>query len=258
MSLRDKNNQLTPTGKPGEAGAKPGGLAGSLRQAATKTAISTTPDPRVTAALQAVTAKHGVAIGNGRVGLFFDATASRASDWGKKKEIQEQMFREIQGVGNMTLRPMHFGGHGLADHGWLNDPQIIAVKMREVECVTGSTQFIPGLEKFVTNNPREAAASIILIGDAYEEGNVREALGPVIEKLAKQGTKIFTFLEGDNPTAKEAFQFMAEKTGGKFAPFGDLSLLRDLCVGVALMSIGGNAALQRLQNQEAQLLLTKG
>lgn len=266
MSLRDKNKELTvthPTQKPeGE-----GNLSATLRKAAL--ARSAGPDPRVLAALgKASMRQTSQSQGNGRVGLFFDATGSRSEGWPAKKEIQMSMFEEIRRMGgNLNLRVMYYSGEtmgeegGVKDFGWMKDPAQIAGVIRGVECAGGSTEIIPGLKKFLVDDPKEAAASVIFCGDAFEEGygsDIESALGPVAEKLARQGTKVFTFLEGDSSNAEKAFRFLAERTGGAFAKFGsDLSLLKDLCAGVALMSVGGAQALRKLQNSQAQLLLTK-
>lgn len=261
MSLRDKNKEIVivPSGLPKGNGT----LSGTLRNAA---ALPTQPDPRVLAALEKASMKQTAQSGNGRVGLVFDATGSREAGWPDKKKIQQQMFETINGTGQMTLRMVHFGGGEITDHGWVKDSQAVTTAMNNVECRSGGTQIIGSLEKFIADNPKDAAASIIFVGDSFEEPyfatkeDLIKILGPLTEKLAAQGTKVFTFLEGQDSHAEQALRVLSERTGGAFAKFGDdLSLLKDLCSGVALMSVGGAAALRKLQSPQAQqLLLTRG
>ncbi|MCD8566387.1 MAG: VWA domain-containing protein [Alphaproteobacteria bacterium] len=230
-------------------------MSKTLRQAASP--LSQGPNQRVLAALEKAQTRVGTgATYNGRVGFIIDATGSRESTWNEAQKIQTDMFSSVAGKGGLKLKLTHFGGSTLSVHEWMDDPNAVASKMKEVSCMLGLTQIIKALEAFLVDNPKEAASSIILVGDSFEE-NIEE-LGPFCEKLKNQGTKVFSFLEGDDLQAKQAFSMLSEKTGGAFAVFGKDMPLEDLCQGVALMAVGGTAALRHLKNKAAAQTLLSG
>ena len=166
------------------------------------------------------------------------------------------MFRSIAKLSALSLRLAHFGGFGLADHGWMTDPRAVAAQMASVRCITGCTQIIPALAAFAAEAPESRAHALILIGDAFEE-NIEEAaqLGAALKAA---GIKVFSFLEGKDWTAETAFRRLAEATGGKFAQFGADLPLADLCEGAALLAAGGEKAIARLGNKRVRQLLLTG
>ena len=247
MSLRDKNLGLVTTGN------NTGGLCGSLRTAAT--GIVKKPDGTALNVIRKAVATCSLP-GNGRVGFVIDATGSRQSNWVEAQSIQKRMFEKISGQGRMTMRLVHFSGAGLKDLGWQTSADDILCAMSQVSCVSGSTQILQSLERFLSDAPAETARSIIVVGDSFEEDD--EAIAPLAEKLKAKGIKVFAFLDGGCSTAKEAFETLAKITGGAFAQFGADMPLEDLCQGVALYSVGGATALARLENAAARQLLLGG
>lgn len=191
--------------------------------------------------------------GRGRIGFIIDATASRGSNWVEAQDIQASMFREVSTVGTMQLRLVHFGGGTTTAHEWKSNLDDVAADMKRVSCMGGATQIVESLQSFVGENEASRASSIILIGDSFEE-DISE-LDAIAKELAIQKIKVFTFLDGHDPRAEKAFQSLSQITGGAFAKFGANMPLKDLCEGVALLSVGGTQALHRLKNQQAKTLL---
>ncbi len=191
-----------------------------------------------------------------RVGFLVDATGSRDESWEQAQTIQAGMFKKVAGLRSLSLRLVHFGGNEMADHGWQTDTRALAAQMAQVRCVTGLTQILPGLEKFLEFSEGERTHAIILVGDYFEE-NIEEAK-QVALALKGAGIKVFAFLEGDDWTAEAVFGRLANVTGGAFTKFGADLPLADLCKGVALLSAGGEKALKRLENKRARHLLLGG
>ena len=188
-----------------------------------------------------------------RIGFLIDATSSRADTWREAQKIQAQMFRSVLGLRSMALRLVHFGGNTLTDHGWTTSSKALAATMSEVACVRGFTQILPGLRAFLDSEP---ASAIIVVGDAFEEDF--DDAASLAAALRRAGVKVFSFLEGDDPTAAAVFRELAETTGGRFACFGAELPLRDLCEGIALLTAGGSQALKRLDNPKVRQLLLTG
>jgi hypothetical protein len=189
-----------------------------------------------------------------RIGFVIDATASRAQTWVAAQKIQAQMFRAVSGIGPMALRLVHFGGYGVTEHGWVSSSQQLAIAMNRVECVNGTTQFIPALSAFLADD--EPADAIIVIGDMFEES--AEEMSMTAQALKAAGVRVFTFLEGDDEIAASVLQRLAATTGGRFARFGSELPLSDLCEGVSLLAAGGDQAVKRLKNEKVKRLLLAG
>lgn len=252
MSLRDKlKTGLVTTGT--VAATPSGSLSGALRRADSIAVAK--PTGRGLEAVKKADARLPGMASSGYVGVLIDATASRDPTWTQTQEIQASMFEKVTSYGAMTLRLVHFGGNEITDLGWKKDSRAVASHMAEVSCVTGNTQILASLRLFLDGE--KTAKSIILIGDAFEEN--MDSIPELAAALRAQGTKIYAFHEGYDDRAKQAFRALAEQTGGAFAKFGPDMPLQDLCEGVALVSIGGASALERLENAKVKtLLLTAG
>jgi hypothetical protein len=187
------------------------------------------------------------------IGFLIDATSSRMPAWAEAQQIQARMFRSVAGMRALSLRLVHFGGGCLTDHGWMNSPEKVAATMREIQCIAGPTQLLPGLRAFLQD---EQPSAIILVGDCFEENPC--GVAAVALDLRAAGIRVFSFLEGDDAAAAAVFRELAETTGGRFAWFGAELPLRDLCEGVALLTAGGHRAIKRLPNRKVQQLLLTG
>ena len=188
-----------------------------------------------------------------KIGFLIDATASREHTWEQAQTIQAKMFKAVSGLKAVSLRLVYFGDNRLTALGWENNPNSVARHMAAVRCHAGLTQIIEGLQSFINEGPEEKAAAIILIGDCFEENSGQAERAAIL--LKEKGIKLFSFIEGDDPTAQFVFRRLSEITGGKFARFGSDLPLSDLCEGVALLASGGEKALGRLKNKNVQKLL---
>jgi hypothetical protein len=251
MSLRGRMNKgsLVQTETP-TADAK-----GSLRRASSGGVAK--PTGRGLAAVEKVSKRANVS-GRGNIGFLIDATASRSSTWEEAQSIQSKMFESVTGMGSMGMRLVHFGGNQLSANDWTKDTKEMASKMADVSCRGGQTQIIDGFNAFLSDADSEKANSIILIGDSYEESEYD--IEETANRLKDKGIKVFAFHEGDDHwgEAENAFKKFAEITGGTFAKFGADMPLQDLCEGVALLTVGGQSALNRLKNAGARQLLLSG
>lgn len=189
----------------------------------------------------------------GSIGFVIDATASRSRSWEEAQEIQARMFDSVSRLGKMCLRLVHYGGNELTANDWQADPKKVAEHMANVGCEGGNTQILESLSVFLNDAQGLYPRSVILVGDCFEED--MDDLPPLAAELNGRNIKVFSFLDGNDETAEGAFKFLAEKTGGAFAKFGSNMPLQDLCEGVALMSVGGVSALDRLKNTAAKTLL---
>jgi hypothetical protein len=249
MSLRDRSRKgnLVTTGKPA-ADAK-----GSLRRASSGGVAK--PTGRGLAAVEKVSKRANVS-GRGNIGFLIDATASRSSTWEEAQSIQSKMFESIVGMGSMGARLVYFDGNEVAAKDWTKDTKQVGEQMAAVSCGAGLTQIIDGFNHYLSDADSEKANSIILIGDSYEESDYD--IEETANRLKDKGIKIFAFHEGNSTSAEAAFKKFAEITGGTFAKFGADMPLQDLCEGVALLTVGGQSALNRLKNAGARQLLLSG
>jgi len=188
-----------------------------------------------------------------KIGFLIDATGSREQTWELAQTIQAKMFQAVSGLKAVSLRLVYFGNNRLTALGWDNNPNSVAKHMAAVRCRTGLTQIIEGLQSFIDERPDGKAAAIILIGDCFEESSSQAERAAIL--LKEKGIKVFSFVEGYDPTAQSVFRRISEITGGKFARFGSNMPLSDLCEGVVLLASGGEKALGRLKNKNVQKLL---
>lgn len=218
--------------------------APSLRRALAPAAAGS----RALAVPDARTALPATVQGGSAIGFLIDATGSREQTWAQAQAIQQDMFRTMKtstGGTAMRLRLIHFGGQELKDCGWSGNSSQLTSAMAEVKCQSGATMIVKGLKTFLDDTKPPRPDSIILIGDAFEENTV-EAYDAA-QSLAKKGIKIFAFFEGkDDDYAAGVFKELARITGGAYAQFGADMPLKDLCNAVAVYSLGGSPALQRL------------
>ncbi|HKJ73660.1 MAG TPA: VWA domain-containing protein, partial [Alphaproteobacteria bacterium] len=87
-------------------------------------------------------------------------------------------------------------------------------------------------------------AALVYVGDCCEEAV--DPLCGLAGELGMLGVKAFMFQEGRDPTARRAFEGIAQLTGGAYCPFDASSAqqLRDLLTAVAVYAAGGRKALE--------------
>ena len=251
MSLRNNNKKgrgLITTGTGSDDSLK-----GSLRKAASGGVAK--PTGKGLGALRKASVRTAMT-GRGNVGFVFDATASRSHVWNKARNAFQQMFRSLQQKGAMQLRFMAFGGNGIIDREWSADVEQLCKEVSKVKCSGGTTRLNDCLRNIIGDGDKEKPNSIVYVGDHYEETETQ--LEETIALLKEHQVKVFTFLDSEDGEAEKIFRRLAKQTGGKFARFGNDMPLEDLCEGVALLTVGGDSALSRLENAAARQLLLGG
>lgn len=200
------------------------------------------------AALQKAVAQRAPVPEKRNKGICFviDATASRSGSWREAQNIQGKMFDALKAHSDAAIGIICHRGSKVEHLGWFTDAASAKRSMAEIECIGGNTRVVPSLRKALSGNDGKPPSSVILVGDCFEEDerDMKEAAA----QLKAGGVKVYAFLEGDDPTAANAFRTVAEITGGIFKKFGesmDLNL-GDLAVAAAVYDTGGRAALQQL------------
>ena len=172
-----------------------------------------------------------------KIGFVIDATASRAKTWQAAQEIQVLMFNNVLTLHKtpILLKVVHFGGFSVKGSAWHKSADDLSAYMQKVKCRAGITRIKQALSLYLTEGKNLKA--ICLIGDDAQllndmDDNWKE-LSNIAAQLGGMGIKVFTFLEGDNQTARDVFQMIARLSGGAFASFGSKSDLSEMCQFVA-------------------------
>ncbi|MFC7538151.1 hypothetical protein ACFQU2_40795 [Siccirubricoccus deserti] len=123
--------------------------------------------------------------------------------------------------------------------------------MTGVQCLGGQTQIQRVFEHTLAETKKERVNALVFVGDAMEEPV--DPLCHLAGQLGLHGTPVFTFHEGGDPRAGQAFRQIAQVSGGAYAVFdaGSAETLRALLRAVAVYAAGGRAALTRLPGQVA-------
>jgi hypothetical protein len=187
------------------------------------------------------TSKIAVALQKTPKLLFsMDATASRQPTWDVAQEITFSMFDVIPGGLKIALAH-HCGGRLQPVTEFRDDPKYFKDQIAAVRCVAGNTALCEVLD---TACDIPSMTALIYIGDCFEE-NLDSAIHHA-QKLKAKGVRCFMFQEGNDPTAHEAFNAIAEITGGAVFPFAMDSLVvaREKLEAIAAYAAGGMKLLQ--------------
>lgn len=213
-------------------------------------------NPAVAAFLQKVASMPAVRAASGRPGrLLFaiDATASRQPSWDRACHLQAEMFQAVKEIGGLAVSLAYYRGFGeFAATPFLTSAEEVARRMTGVSCLGGHTQILRTLKHALAETTRERVNAVVFIGDAIEEDV--DPICHVAGELGLRSTPVFTFQEGHNPVAGNAFRQVARLSGGAWAPFDAASAdaLRDLLRAVAVYAAGGRQALARLTSPGAR------
>ncbi len=181
----------------------------------------------------------------GRLIFALDATASRQPMWDRACHIQAEMFAEAAGLGGLEIQMAFYRGFGeFRAAPWLSRPEDLIRRMTRVSCLGGQTQIARILEHAIAETRRRKVDALVFVGDCMEE-NV-DHLGRLAGELGMLGVPAFFFQEGDEPTARVAFEQIARLTKGAYCSFDSSSpeTLRDLLRAVAAFAAGGRRALE--------------
>jgi hypothetical protein len=182
--------------------------------------------------------------GRGRLIFAMDATASRGPTWDRASHIQAEMFSETAALGGLEIQLVYYRGFGECKASpWVRTPDALLRYMTRVMCMAGQTQIGKVLKHTLDEAERKPVAALVFVGDCVEEDIDR--LGHLAGQLGLRGVPCFMFHEGQEPTARSAFQQIARLSGGAYCPFdiNSAQQLRDLLSAVAVFAAGGRKAL---------------
>ncbi|MFK7860502.1 MAG: VWA domain-containing protein [Granulosicoccus sp.] len=215
----------------------------------------------VDAFLQAVrqTAPSAVVQGRGRLVFSLDATASRQRTWDRAISLQNDMFINTRGIGELDVQLVYYRGFDECRASkWLRNAEQVVGMMRKVSCQAGTTQIHRILKHAIAEARQTPVQALVFIGDCVEEDV--DHLGNLAGQCRLLNMPIFIFQEGAHSPASDAFKQIATLSGGAHCRFDKSSAkaLGDLLNAVAAYAAGGRQALQQLQKQgsgQAQALL---
>lgn len=192
----------------------------------------------------------------GRLIFALDATMSRQPTWDMACALQGDMFSAAAAAGNLSVQLVYFRGlHESRASRWVDNAESLRALMEKIDCRGGLTQIARVLSHAKRESEKGHLSSLVYVGDSMEE-NVDELLG-LAGELGLRGVKTFVFHDGRDPTAKFAFQQIAQLTGGACLPFDRNSAaeLKALLVAVATYAAGGRKALEAMDSETARRLL---
>ena len=199
--------------------------------------VAATPPARVTG-------RHG------RLMFAMDATASRERAWDHACHLQAEMFDVTAALGGLDVQLCWYRGFREFEASeWLADSAALRARMTAVRCLGGHTQIARVLGHAIAETRAARVHALVFVGDCMEE-NVDD-LCRLAGELGILGVPLFLFHEGDDPTARHAFEQMARLSGGACCRFDAASAgqLRDLLAAVAVYAAGGRRALEDLGRQ---------
>ena len=181
----------------------------------------------------------------GRLIFALDATMSRQPTWDLAQRLQARMFQAAASLGGLDVQLVYFRGFGECRASrFVSGGQGLADLMSRIEVRGGATQLRKVLAHALSEARRAKIGALVFVGDAMEEGV--DPLMRLAGELALCGVKAFMFQEGDDPTARRAFQEIARLTGGAYSAFdaGAAARLEALLRAAATYAAGGRAALE--------------
>jgi hypothetical protein len=189
-----------------------------------------------------------IALGTrGRLVFALDATMSRQPTWDTACRLQADMFREAAAVGGLEIQLAYF--RGMAEcraSGWVSDPVRLEHLMSAIDCRGGPTQIGSILAHVRRETQAAKVQTLVFVGDAMEEE--LDDLRRAASELGVLGVPAFTFQEGNDPGAEQAFREIARLTRGAYCRFdpGAAHELGELLRAAAAYAAGGIEALSDL------------
>ncbi len=180
----------------------------------------------------------------GRLIFAMDATASREPQWDSAMHVQAEMFQETAALGGLQIQLVYYRGFGECKaSAWYGDSEALLRRMTGVHCLAGRTQIAKVLRHARDEAKKGRVNALVFVGDSMEEDIDR--LGEIAGELGLLGVPCFLFHEGDDPTARRAFEQVAKLSGGACCRFDANSAqqLRELLAAVAVFAAGGRRAL---------------
>ncbi len=196
---------------------------------------------------------------HGRLIFAIDATASRQPTWDLACSLQAKMFEEAAAIGGLEVQLVYYRGPSeCRASSWVSDPGKLSGLMERVTCDAGHTQIRKALEHAAREAGITKIGALVLVGDCFEESLA--AVTPAAEELARLGVPALCFHEGEDRTARRAFEIIANVTGGALAYFNASAPpeLGRLLAAAAIFATGGLPALEdhtrKLKDPQVRLL----
>lgn len=179
------------------------------------------------------------ALPRGRLIFGVDATGSRAATWEIACELQARMLRDNASA--LSLQLVFYRGTECKASAWTSDANRLVASMRKIECLTGETQIAKILKHALREHEAGPVQGVVFVGDAFEEEI--DPLSGLAGQLGAAGVPIFTFLEGNDSTARRAFRLLALRSGGRFFEFNAetpqaIDRLAEQLNGIARLAVG--------------------
>ncbi len=224
----------------------------SDKKIAAKTGDSLAKKADIDSFLDAVkqTPLTAAAEGRGRLIFSLDATASRQATWDQATTLQNAMFINTRGIGELDVQLAYYRGFDECRASpWLRNADQVVGMMRKVSCLAGTTQLHRLLKHGLAEARKMPVQALVFIGDCVEEDV--DQLGNLAGQCKLLGMPLFIFQEGRDTKAERAFKQMAMLSGGAHCRFDESSAnaLGNLLNAVAAYAAGGKSALQRLKQQ---------
>jgi hypothetical protein len=191
-----------------------------------------------------------------RLIFALDATASRQPTWDRACQLQGEMFKETESIGNLALQLVWYRGVGeFSKTPWLVDTQTLVRRMSAVTCLGGLTQIARVLNHGIQETRQHRLRGLVFVGDCMEED--AEYLYHQAGQLGVLGVPVFMFQEGSEPVTGRTFKKIAQLSHGVYCPFdtGSAQQLRELLKAVAVYAVGGQQALESLSRARGGLTL---
>jgi hypothetical protein len=206
---------------------------------------------RKAATLPAVASKS-----QARLVFALDATASRQPTWDRACQLQGEMFKETESIGNLALQLVWYRGVGdFGKTSWLVDTKTLVRRMSAVTCLGGLTQISRVFNHALQETRQHRLRGLVFVGDCMEEDAAH--LYHQAAQLGVLGVPVFMFQEGSEPVAARTFKEIARLSYGVYCPFdtGSAQQLRELLKAAAVYAVGGQQALEALSRVRGGLAL---
>ena len=145
-----------------------------------------------------------------RVELMITGTLSRvAYVRSSVTALQTQLFQSTLREKQLELRVTAFLDGCRHSTPWSTSPVDVGANTQRWHCYQGQTLFAQALEQ---SSKEEMIDAIIIYGDRFDD-NLNTTIKQA-EKLRAQGTRIFAFHVGANAASRNAYERVADHTGG--------------------------------------------
>ena len=181
----------------------------------------------------------------GRLLFGMDATASRGPTWDAACQIQGNMFAETAKIGGVDIQLAYYRGFNeFACSSYVSSASDLIEFMSKVYCRGGHTQLQRMLKYARHEKVKNKIDAFVFVGDCLEESV--DDVCAVAGELGMLGLPCFTFQEGSDFIASDAFREVARLSGGAYCRFDSSSpnQLKELLSAVAIYAAGGRKALK--------------